>query len=793
VVSSPVEQWRFTDDKRISASNMSVMSILSSMEQRPIAIAPKRDLATHDDWTNDSAKNGEEASASPCMPYTCLTCARRKVKCDKTSPTCSTCRKARLDCTYQEPAPRKRKRKPVEDVHERLEQYEKILKANGLLPGSGSSKSPNSEEPNSNWPLWLSPSQTPKNNSNPGKLIGKEDKARYIGSTVFKNLGDDLEPSSDEDDDGDEAVQATPQLRASDPLSLAFLSPGSSSVSLLNCHPTYETAMKLWRLYVDNVDPVVKAVHVPTMQNILQRAAAQPSRVPKATEALVFSIYHFAVISITDEESIKIFGEARTSLLAKFEAALRQALVNAQWLRSTNLAVVQAFELFLLSVRSTYDPQSFWILTGVAVRMAQRLGLHRDGNELGLKPFDTQMRRRIFWQLLPLDGLAGQLSGTGICITLDSWTTEPPLNLNDTDIWPDMTQTPEPHTGATDMIFCLARTEMAKIVRTAFSEKGVNEDTAKAITVGEGDESTFQLKDRHLTSLEDAMESKYLRYCDFANPVHMLTMAMARSGINGGRLRIRLPRAKSATDLPEADRKDIWEIANKVLDYHISANSNPHLSRFYWHIKAFFQSEALAWILNELRKDPARYTDENVWAKIETTYSNHMDLAEQKRSLHMAVGRLTLKAWDATQAFRQHNNLPPMPVPAYITNIRSRPHRKDSSIPGASSSNPTPHSLNQKTPSQYQYNPFNPGESPDDLPGPTNVPGMYNAGASGVPTTGASYSFSDLQGNAPLVNNFDFEFNQMVDPNTGSIDWTFWDQLMREPSAVPPSYGFGVG
>ncbi|KAK5170636.1 uncharacterized protein LTR77_005225 [Saxophila tyrrhenica] len=773
------------------------MSMLSMMEQRPIAIAPKKDQATNDDDSSakEPAKNGEEA----CMLYTCLTCARRKVKCDKAIPICSTCRKARLDCTYQEPAPRKRKRKPVDDVHERLEQYEKILKANGLLPGAEGQKSSDAGEPQ--WPFLVTnaTSTTLPINSKPGKLIGKEDKARYIGSSVFKTLGDDLEPSSDEDDEGDEEPQPSSfqQIQAPDPLSLAFLSPGTS-VSLLNYHPTYETAMRLWKTYVDNADPVVKAVHVPTMQKILQRAAAQPSRIPKATEALMFAIYHFAVITMEEDDCRQVFGESRASLLARYEAALRQALVNAQFLKSTNLAVIQAFELFLLAVRSFYDPQAFWILTGVAVRMAQRIGLHRDGNELGLGPFDTQMRRRIFWQLLPLDGLAGQLSGTGICITLDSWTTEPPLNLNDTDIWPEMTHQPEPHTGATDMIFCLARTEMAKIVRTAFTEKGATEDTAKGIVFG-GEQGDFKLKDDSLTRLEDAMETKYLRYCDFANPIHLLTMAMARSGINGGRLRVRLPRAKASQDLPDSERREIWSIANKILDYHISANSNPHLKRFHWHIKAFFQSEALAWILNELRKDPARYKDdETIWTRIETTYGNHTDLAEQKRSLHLAVGRLTLKAWDATQAFRQQTGRAPLPEPAYITTIRLRPHRRDTHA--SNSSNPTPESQYQyptQTQAQghYQYNPFNPGDSSEDLPpppGPLTAVSNSNSNSSITDPLNPSTGFTFGDTNAPMTNSFDFDFNQVVDPNTGSIDWTFWDTLMREPSAVPPSIGLGM-
>ena len=34
------------------------------------------------------------------------------------------------------------------------------------------------------------------------------------------------------------------------------------------------------------------------------------------------------------------------------------------------------------------------------------MGLHRDGSKLGLKPYDTEMRRRCWWQIVVLDECA---------------------------------------------------------------------------------------------------------------------------------------------------------------------------------------------------------------------------------------------------------------------------------------------------------------------------------------------------------------------------------------------------
>lgn len=49
------------------------------------------------------------------------------------------------------------------------------------------------------------------------------------------------------------------------------------------------------------------------------------------------------------------------------------------------------------------DPCSLWTLLGVAVRIGQGLGLHRDGTSLGLSPFEIEMRRRLWWNIVVLD------------------------------------------------------------------------------------------------------------------------------------------------------------------------------------------------------------------------------------------------------------------------------------------------------------------------------------------------------------------------------------------------------
>jgi hypothetical protein len=66
---------------------------------------------------------------TPALPrYACTLCARRKVKCDKSSP-CSNCLKAHAQCLYEPSAAhRPRKRPADDDLLARLANYEDLMR-----------------------------------------------------------------------------------------------------------------------------------------------------------------------------------------------------------------------------------------------------------------------------------------------------------------------------------------------------------------------------------------------------------------------------------------------------------------------------------------------------------------------------------------------------------------------------------------------------------------------------------------------------------------------------------------
>ena len=64
----------------------------------------------------------------------CQLCQQRKVKCDKIQPTCSYCVRHKADCHYipSEPRSKKRKRGYEDQLRQRLQRYEQLLRAHGI-------------------------------------------------------------------------------------------------------------------------------------------------------------------------------------------------------------------------------------------------------------------------------------------------------------------------------------------------------------------------------------------------------------------------------------------------------------------------------------------------------------------------------------------------------------------------------------------------------------------------------------------------------------------------------------
>ncbi|GJP94313.1 fungal-specific transcription factor domain-domain-containing protein [Aspergillus niger] len=695
----------------------------------PLASAPAKHLPL--DAHNGSCETG---SLTP-VRFNCQACVRKKIKCNRAVPKCANCIKTKLECVYQPPPPRRKRKRSQgeEDVHERLARYERILHDHNLLPTATPSViSGRDLEASANSIQGQTPgTANSQADVAANKLLPKYGNSRHIDDVLLLDAGEgDLgelsvseseQQNHHEDEPGPDKATPTGLLGA---LAAHSISDAStrSAISLTDLHPSCEHAAKLWYAYVENVEPLCKVLHVPTVARIVHTVSKHPATASKNDECILFAIYHFAVFSMSDDECSHELHDSRAQLMHKYRTAVTQALVNASWLKTTSLPVLQAYTLFLISLRTQIDSHTFWILTGIAIRLAQRIGLHRDGESVGLPPFEVQMRRRLFWQLLPLDSYAGQTSGTGISISPDSWDTKQPLNINDDQMFPGMNEPPHEKRGASEMIFCLARMELSNFyTRTGVQLKG-NGGTIEFRTPEE--------IERLIDEVEDLIEKKFLRYCDILNPLHFLTTGVMRSAISAVRLRARMPLLKQET-ITDTQQRHLCTLAEKVLDTRNVMYSNPATQKFRWQMQALFVWDSLLCILRSIAKvgfySPSEL--DAAWKRVSEVYANHEALRQGRRTLYATIAKITLKAWLLN---------PPRnstPEPDFMTALRAQ-HK--------------PKEIDQRHDSTF---------------------------AAHQATDGAFYFdelFDDMSRADPNMNN---AFN--LDP---SADWLFWDQMCGETS-----------
>lgn len=294
--------------------------------------------------------------------------------------------------------------------------------------------------------------------------------------------------------------------------------------------------------------------------------------------------------------------------------------------------------------------------------MGQLLGLQHERESAGISLFDTQMRRRLWWQVIVCDNRSAQLAGLqgqGPSFS-EPVTFSLPANLNDSDMSPEMTEMPVIHKGHTEMIFCLVRYELGKFLGTN-GRKLHNPQTS------------LWDKDQLINEFEDTIERDYLRYCDTANPLHLISSGGARSAICKMRLLAHHPSQypDKGASMPQAEKDMLFATSLKMVEYDVLGQSTRTLERFSWHTEHYFQLDAFVYMLiASLTQIPGALMDK-AWCLISDIYKYRPSLVNESKELYVEVRALTLRAWEAREANLTRLQLGPVVIPSIISKLRS--------------------------------------------------------------------------------------------------------------------------
>jgi hypothetical protein len=273
------------------------------------------------------------------------------------------CTKARVPCIYKAPPPPRRRKKGDRDVDvaTRIRLYEDALRKLGVNP-EDIVRQANTEMPIRSIPEFDS-SPHPRDHvthgesqdpSEVGILVAEENKSRYLENGIWTSLQNEfrdtkeiLDDSTDEDD---VVIHDSLPLENCTPTGSGLLfGVQTSSTILRSLHPTPIQIFKLWQTYLDNVNPLAKLFHAPTVQQLVLSASGDLDEIPRNLEALLFGIYSVSAESLTSSECISLLGESKSTALQRFKTGAQWALGNANLLTSSDVMVLQAFVLFIVS------------------------------------------------------------------------------------------------------------------------------------------------------------------------------------------------------------------------------------------------------------------------------------------------------------------------------------------------------------------------------------------------------------------------------------------------------------
>ena len=146
-----------------------------------------------------------------------------------------------------------------------------------------------------------------------------------------------------------------------------------------------------------------------------------------------------------------------------------QCLAMSNYIKRPGPYTLETFLLYMEGelILSKGEQAGCYLIIGVAVRLALRMGFHRDSDNIksSLTPYQGEMRRRIWHLLVQMDLLVSFHNGLPSMVQAVKSDTKVPSNLLDHDFDEDSTTLPEsrPETEMTGLSYTLAKGRLARV------------------------------------------------------------------------------------------------------------------------------------------------------------------------------------------------------------------------------------------------------------------------------------------------------------------------------------------
>lgn len=419
----------------------------------------------------------------------CTPCRQGKLKCNRQHPACDQCikRSRETSCLYVPPPV---KNKPAQNVKGRIRQLENLVVdlmtqsqqqkqvasrssgdgerrlSNGDPSSAGSRASQPFSQPtppsdNDTSPRYSEQSQQAPGNTDDvesatrplGQMKISKDEISYVGEShwgAILNSISDLKRDIGEEED-EEEIQDSPEQSVNSwgsitsaggqphaSTGLGFLlgdgNPAITREELLNSIPEKRVADRLLSLWFNSPDPFKPIIHAPTFQDEYKRFWRNPKDTPTMWLGLLYAILSLAAsFGLRDNDPQSSSAQAILTDVNKYHTLSAGAAVLADFTKP-KAYTLECLILYAAGLRSNNAFVNVWLMIGLVVRLALRMGYHRDPSRYqGISVFQGEMRRRVWSCIGMIDVLISFQLGLPSMFRTIVADTQSPRNLLDRD------------------------------------------------------------------------------------------------------------------------------------------------------------------------------------------------------------------------------------------------------------------------------------------------------------------------------------------------------------------------
>ncbi|KAH8597520.1 fungal-specific transcription factor domain-containing protein [Bisporella sp. PMI_857] len=360
----------------------------------------------------------------------CSQCRSRKTRCNGSQPTCKSCEERGLQCLYETSS--LKPNSSLSDIESRLRRLEQSRPCPALPEIRSSIEQPSSrltdfQEHRQGISSVLINEQV-QGDEVPNYHSNEVNKSFYgassndsfiqqVDKAVKSADSTEVQPMNEIRNGQHNPIRSSATFQA---LELPIVH--GASVAIL---PERQVADILIDCFWVHIYPIFPIIHRPSFWHSYQQLwkPAQAQQTDSSINGVCRAVFHSTlniIFALGCQYYDKISSEQRISLADQFYQRSR-TFVSTDALDTPSVAVVQMLLLTGIYLHSTKYANRCWNIIGVALRVAQGLGLHQESSNTSHEcQITREMRRRVWYSCVMLDKLTASTFGRPVLLSKKS-------------------------------------------------------------------------------------------------------------------------------------------------------------------------------------------------------------------------------------------------------------------------------------------------------------------------------------------------------------------------------------